>query len=112
MSNHEQCRFAWRFLGEGKPAQAQEQFAQVLARDPNYAAALRGLGWIEHLAGRDRQAETLLTRALQREGDNAEAHFHLGIVYGALERPEPALRSIRRAIDLDPRNPDYYGALA
>src|SRR5436189_5846265 len=82
MTNHQQSEVGWQLIHAQKHAEAIAQFRDVLSRDPNYAAALHGLGYVELSAGRRTAAEELLRRATELEPNRAVAHFHLAILLG------------------------------
>lgn len=79
-------------------AEAEVIYRQILALDPNLveahnnlAAALRGMGKLDHAA-------ESFQRAIALKPDNAEAHSNLGVVLRDLGRFDEAVASCRRAI--------------
>lgn len=57
-------------------------------------------------------ARTKLESAVRLDPNLATAHAALGVVFERLEDPVGAERHYRRAVDLEPRNPDNLNALA
>jgi type IV pilus assembly protein PilF len=57
-------------------------------------------------------ARTKLETAVRLNPDLATAHSALGVVFERLEDPAGAERHYRRAVDLEPQNPDNLNALA
>lgn len=53
--------------------------------------------------GKLREAEPLLREIVQKQPNFAPAHLNLGLVYRLLNQPEPALRHLRRAAELNPK---------
>ena len=51
-------------LRDGRADEAQRQFQDVLAADPDHAATLYNLGVLQYQAGRSADAETYLQRAV------------------------------------------------
>jgi serine/threonine-protein kinase len=106
-------RYYWTRRGPGLK-QALDCFSQVLALDPNYAAAHAGLAdtWtLLGIHGRAAATEVLpraraaIQRALELAPDLAEAHCAAGTLKLAFEWDWPgAERDLRRAIELNPRN--------
>ena len=57
------------------------------------------------------EAETLLKAYLEKDRDNAAAHFSLAQVYAATERYDEAERAARKALDHEADNEWYYRLL-
>lgn len=68
-----------------------------------------GIGYLRQ--GNLQAARDKLLRAIKEEPNLATAHSALGLVYERLEDPDGALREYRKAVDLDPKNPDALNAL-
>jgi len=64
-----------------------------------------------HRAGRLYCAEPLYRRFLAEQPDHADALHLLGVLAGQTDRPELAVESIERAIQLDPRPARYHANL-
>src|SRR5262249_39756589 len=90
-------------MPEAVLADPSETDPKGIARDPDYIAgkwAIDAREWSE--------AARRLSRAVQRDPDNADLHNYLGFAYRNLGRLEPALEHYRRALVLNPR---HRGAL-
>jgi tetratricopeptide (TPR) repeat protein len=61
---------------------------------------------------RAREAVDLLLEAVKRVPDDVEAHFVLGKVYEALEKPELAVESWERTLELSPKHVEAMESLA
>ncbi len=89
-------------------------YEEILALDPQYAAAYINLGTVYfHLRQLDR-AEEFYRHATQADSNYALAYFDLGNVLDELNRLEESIAAYRRAIALSPRYADahYNVALA
>jgi len=83
-------------------ADPSETDPKSIARDPDFLAgkwAIDAREWSE--------AARRLSRAVQRDPDNADLHNYLGFAYRNLGRLEPAFEHYRRALAL---NPQHRGA--
>jgi uncharacterized protein (TIGR03790 family) len=83
-------------------AEALPLARRAAARAPTNAAVLDTLGWLEHLAGNNTEAATLLSDAVRRAPEHAEIHVHLGIVHAALGDLGRADASLSEALRLNP----------
>ena len=111
-------RFFWNARTEDSVAKAQNQFQQAIAKDPLFAPAYsgladsfayRGLRW-GRLAPREAMplARAAALKAIQLDGDSAEAHTSLGLVKVWYEWDfKGAEQEFQRAILL---NPNYATA--
>jgi tetratricopeptide (TPR) repeat protein len=68
---------------------------------PDEPDLMVGLAALLEVDGDLKQAENLLLRASKLEPGNAEIHFRLGVVLDKLSRKDEAMKSLRKAIDLD-----------
>lgn len=102
-------RAAEQLLAARDPRGAVKLLDSVIARHPEHTAArlLRARAFF--LSAQLRAAELEFTVVLEREPDNAFAHFALARTYERANRPEQARRHFRLAAALDPR-PDYLAA--
>lgn len=98
-------------LDEQDPAGAQEIFERMLAVVPDDASTRFQLGRAWYMQGRIGEAEMQLTRVVEAEPDNQQAHLLLGSLYVALERWDSAMRAYERAVDLDPQSDEGRQAL-
>lgn len=111
-------RFFWNARTEDSLAKAQNYFQQAIAKDPLFAPAYSGLadsfayrGWRwGRLAPREAMplARAAALKAIQLDGDSAEAHTSLGLVKVWYEWDfKGAEQEFQRAISL---NPNYVAA--
>ncbi|MBA2812043.1 tetratricopeptide repeat protein [Streptomyces acidicola] len=102
-------RAAEQLLAAGDPRGAVKLLDEVIAVHPENTAArlLRARAFFA--AAQLRPAELEFTIVLEREPDNAFAHFALARTYQRQSRPDPAKRHFRLAAALDP-NPEYLEA--
>jgi tetratricopeptide (TPR) repeat protein len=96
----------------GEKYRAISLYEQLLAHDPNYAAAYINLGTIYFHLRRYARAEELYRRATETDPDYVLAFFDLGNVLDELNRPEESIRAYRRAVELAPRYADAHYNLA
>ena len=97
----------------GKNAEAialLERLAQLRplrAKDYYYRIAELSLKTFE-----DAQAVRYAQLAVEKNPDDATSHARMAEVYAKMKRPADAIKSLRTAIDLDPRAFEHYLALA
>ncbi|GHH85223.1 MULTISPECIES: tetratricopeptide repeat protein [Streptomyces] len=102
-------RAAEQLLAASDPRGAVKLLDRVIAEHPENTAArlLRARAFFA--AAQLRPAELEFTIVLEREPDNAFAHFALARTYQRQARPDQAKRHFRLAAALDP-NPQYLEA--
>jgi tetratricopeptide (TPR) repeat protein len=93
---------------QGRLAEAQALYREVLRHAPGHFDALHMLGVATLQAGETRQGIALIGQALALEPNHADAHSNLGNGWLDLGRPEEALACYERALAL---NPDHADAL-
>lgn len=86
-------------------ATAFRRLDRAASLDPLSAEPYVLAGSIALRAGDVTRAGSAFRRALEREPDNWYAHLELGLVEGSRGRYEPAAASLRRARELNPRDP-------
>ena len=74
------------------------QKAVVLAKDD--ATSLDVLGWLLIMDSRDKEAERILTHALELDPQNASAHLHLGVLYLQTDHRASAYDHLVKSRDL------------
>ena len=89
---------------QGKLADAERCYGEVLQRQPDHFGALHLLGVIARQTRRSERGVELIKRAIGLNPNVAEAHSNLGNALMDLKRPAEALASHDRAIAL---RPDY-----
>jgi tetratricopeptide (TPR) repeat protein len=82
----------------GRLADAEKFYRQVIAVDPNQAAALHLLGTIAHQANRDAEAVDLLSRSLRFRPGVPRAWFNYGESLRALRRYDEAIAAYRTGL--------------
>jgi tetratricopeptide (TPR) repeat protein len=84
-----------------------EFFSGILVRRPDYIDVLRVMGNNLTLKGRFAQGLQIDKRLVQLRPNDALAHYNLACSYALLKRPDQALKSLRRAIELGYRDFRY-----
>ena len=97
---------AFRHHSEGRLAEAERLYRQILAIQPGNANVLHALGLVAHQTGRNEEAIAWIGRAIAVE-PNAAEYSHLGEAYRAMGRLDDAVASYRQALALQP---DYSEA--
>ncbi len=82
-------------------------FAGILERKPDYVDALRVMGNNLTLKGRYAQGLQIDKRLIQLRPGDPLAHYNLACSYALLNRPELALKTLRRAVELGYRDFRY-----
>jgi tetratricopeptide (TPR) repeat protein len=91
---------AWILASAQKDyVRAGEIIRRCLNLLPNQPQILDTAGWIAFLSGKYPEAVDNLLASI-KYGDNAEAHYHLGRVYEALDRLDEAREQHQKAIDM------------
>jgi tetratricopeptide (TPR) repeat protein len=88
--------------------EAKKAFEVELALDPTHALALAYLGDIALKNSEVENAGTLLEKSLQHKNDLRIAYFDLGTVRMAQKNYPAALKALKRAVELDPTQPDAH----
>ena len=93
----------------GRTEEALKSFEDALAKAPGDADLMLRVGCGNVSAGRPKEAETLLRKVLEQRPMSAETHHCLGRAQ-LLEGTNLALalRTLERAVELDPYRPEYY----
>lgn len=102
---------ALRHHQEGRLAQAEALYRQILAAQPKHADALHLLGLIAHQLGRHGRALDLIRQAIAIDPNYPAAHCNLGEACRALGWLDEAIANYRRAIDLKPDYPEAHNNL-
>ena len=96
----------------GEKNRAIALYEQILATDPQYAAAYINLGTILFHQRNFSTAEELYRRATEVDPAYVLAFFDLGNVLDELQRPDESIAAYRRAVALSPRYADAHYNLA
>jgi tetratricopeptide (TPR) repeat protein len=84
-----------------------EFFSAILKRYPDYVDVLRVLGNLLTLKGRYADGLQIDRRLVQLRPNDALAHYNLACSYALLKRPDQALKTLRRAVELGYRDFRY-----
>jgi len=93
---------------QGKIADAERVYSEVLQQQPNHFDALHLLGVIAAQTQRSEHAIELIQKAIALNANVAAAHNNLGNALRNLRRFEDALASYEKAIALTPDYPEAY----
>lgn len=87
---------------------AEREFSQALLDRPGDYVAMTGRALLSLKEGREAEALDLLLSATLIEPRYARAQMYLGVTYYRLRRHDDAIRALRRANELDPKDPLPY----
>ncbi|MGH6725143.1 MAG: tetratricopeptide repeat protein, partial [Pseudolabrys sp.] len=87
---------------QGRLAEAEPIYREILRQQPNHFDALHLLGVIAVDTQRTREGAELIRKAIALDGNDAFAHNNLGKALLDLKRPAQALACCDRAIELAP----------
>ena len=93
---------------QGKLADAERSYGEVLQQQPDHFDALHLLGVIALQTRQTERAVELIRRAIGLNAKVAAAHSNLGNALLDLKRPEEALASYDKAIALKPDYAEAY----
>lgn len=104
----EEALFGWSTEGKNGFEEARRLIDGVFAINPDHALAHMQLAQILMIEGDFSAARLEGELAVALDPNSADAHHALAHVLVCLEMPEEALRSARRAIELNPGRPGFY----
>ena len=84
-----------------------EFFGRILERHPDYVDVLRVQGNNLTVKGRYAEGMQIDKRLVQLRPNDPLAHYNLACSYALLKRPEQALKTLRRAVELGYRDFRY-----
>ncbi|MGA2442359.1 MAG: tetratricopeptide repeat protein [Tepidisphaeraceae bacterium] len=96
----------------GRFAEAERQYRQVLALQPDNADALHLLGVLCSQQGREDVAADLIRRAIARDPGQPIYHGNLGLALSRLGRLDEAIRCFEKALALGSRDPNVLNNYA
>ena len=88
--------------------EAKREFESELSIDPSQPQALTYLGDIEMKRSNLDEALALLSKAVQTKNDIRLAYVDLGAVLMQQKQYQEAVVTLRRAVELDPAQPDAH----
>jgi len=98
------------YVGEGRTAEAEEQFRRSVEIDPNLTA-YGNLGLIHWRRGEAKLAEQEWRQALKLAPNDSSLLNNLGLACGKQERYPEAVSFFRKAIELQPNDPNPHSNL-
>jgi tetratricopeptide (TPR) repeat protein len=88
---------------QGRIAEAQAGYREILARDPANAIATHYLGLAAWQSGDVATAERMMREAIARDASVADFHNNLGLLLRDTGRAEEAIACFVRTVEVDPR---------
>ncbi|HEY3898203.1 MAG TPA: tetratricopeptide repeat protein [Chthoniobacter sp.] len=104
-------RLAVQHQTAGRLAEAEAIYRQILAVEPNHAAAYSNLGEAYRVTNRFAEAVDVFQRAIHLNPNLAEAHYNLGLALVGLERKDEALAEFRQALKIKPNYAEAHNNL-
>src|SRR5215213_7212747 len=98
--------------GAGRFREAEALYRQILTAKPNFPPALHLLGVAASQQGNKASGVELISKAIALSPNVAEFHSNLALVFLEDGRPEQAVISGQRSIQLNPREPGAQFILA
>jgi Flp pilus assembly protein TadD len=93
------------FLADrGNHAAAEAEYRAALKLDVRFTPAWANLADLMRAQGRETDAESTLREGLTKAPADATLHHALGLALVRQQRPDEALRELKRATELEPRN--------
>ncbi len=91
----------------GRYPEAEQLYNRVLRLDPDNGVALNNLAWLlAFRSGHPEQAQALAEKAIAVAGPTPEFLDTRAVVFLALKQPEPAIKDLEKAANLD--KPTWY----
>lgn len=95
----------------GELEKARDLYRQVIRRNPDFVSAYRFLAETLLRLGESREAVRILEEARERLGEQADLLRVLGVAYGPEGRISDSVRTLRRLLEIEPRNPTAWANL-
>jgi tetratricopeptide (TPR) repeat protein len=96
---------------EGRSAEAETVFRELLREQPDAVGALEGLGVLVFQQGRASEAASLFARAVAIRPESARLQANLGEALRILGRLNQALEHLRKAVAVDPTFAQAWNSL-
>ncbi len=96
---------------QGRTAEAETLYRELLAARPNALDALEGLGVLVFQRGDGEEASRLFARAVAIDPSSSRAHANLGEALRTIRRLDQAREHLRTAAALDPTNVQAWNSL-
>src|SRR5262249_34431897 len=93
---------------QGRLAEAERCYSEVLAQEPTHYNALHLLGVIALQTGRAQRGIGLIIKAIGLNSKDPAAHSNLAMGFNELKRSAEALASCDNALALAPNNAETY----
>jgi protein O-GlcNAc transferase len=106
LSTNQAFDAAVQFHRDGKTADAEALYRQVLAQEPRHDQAMHLLGLLASQAGRQEEALELIERALALNPLSAEYRTNRGVILQALGQTSDAIADFIQALTLQPNLTD------
>jgi pentatricopeptide repeat protein len=107
-----QLTLADLYLRKRDTEKARQQIESALALAPGHSETLMLQGGLKIMQGDLKGAETVCLKAIHNTPNNSLWQLRLGIVYNLMKRPEEALQSFKKAIELNPLELDALQLMA
>jgi predicted O-linked N-acetylglucosamine transferase (SPINDLY family) len=112
MSIQEDFEQAVRHHQAGRMEEADALYRAILAKEPEHADALSGLGFLASQTGRRDEGEELIRLAVTLRPASAQYPMNLGLLLSSHQKWDEAAAAFAEAVRLDPQNPTAYFGLA
>jgi len=99
---------AVRHHKEGRLAEAETIYQQILHKNPNEPVSLHNLGLIAHESANYEKAIELLKKAVANKPDFTDAYNDLGVVLSHLGKTEEAAANFRTTLTINPEHGQAY----
>ena len=96
---------------QGRMAEAEALYRDLLGKQPNALQALEGLGVVLFQQGRAEEAAALFARGVAIEPQSVRFHANLGESLRTIRRFDQALDHLRKAVGLDPGDVQAWNSL-
>ena len=112
MSNSEMIHAAIKLQKVGRLDEAEMVYLKILDDEPNNHDALQLQGLVLTIKGRNKEAVTLIEKAISLRPDVAAYHHNIAGIYRQMGRMNDAEQSFRTAIELKPDYGEAYQGLS